>query len=296
MTTPRSPEGEMVDIMELDLEIEELRLGSSRSGDRALSLLLELRDDVDQRVATLLGENHYAQEALERLVAAPAPRRRRHHRLAVVPIAAALVLASTGAAAALSGSPHAPLYPLHQLIFGATTSSDGQISLDLATAQNLLDQAAAKPYASRAGDLAQARILLADARRLLSSAGAHAPRLSIQLAAELARLAQLAKPPATGGTLPSPSPLPTPEDDGSSAPPESATSEDSTVEVAPAGGESEAPEAPEAPARAANPPAAEAPEPVPSAAASQPSGRQNDDPAGSDSEAPESKGTTSTDR
>jgi hypothetical protein len=292
MTTPRSPEGEMVDIMDLDREIEGLRLGTRVCADRGLSLLAQLRDDIDQRAATLLGEDRYGQVESTRLVEAVVPRRRRRHRLAVVPIAGALVLASTGAAAALSGSPHAPLYPLHRLIFGTTASSAGQISRDLATAQLLLNHAAAQPYASRTGDLARARTLLADAQRLLPEAGSDRGQLSIKVSAALARLAQLENPPPAAVT-PSPAPRPTPAGAQPPAAPEASSGESDSSGVTPAGGESETPEGVAAGVPA---PATEAPDAAPSTAPTHVSGWKNDRPAGGESEAPETAEPSGTDR
>ena len=247
MTTPRSPEGEMVDIMDLDREIETLRVGGGgRSSDDGLSLLLELRDDVDQRAATLLGQRDIASAARPVSPATTSTRRRRRHRLAVIPVAGALVLASTGAAAALSGSPHAPLYPLHRLIFGAAPSSDRQLARDLAEAQKLLDQAAAEPYAARAGALSQARVVLVTARSLLPMATART-RFSLELSAAFSRLAALETPPTTGGI----SPLPTAPTPPAAEPPsgsegpvasESANAESETSGVAPGAVESDAPE------------------------------------------------------
>ncbi len=281
----------MDDIMVLDREIEGLRLGSGRSTDPGLALLLEFRDDVDERAAGLLGRLDDEQDEWPQPpAAAPAPRRRRHHRLAVVPIAGALVLASTGAAAALSGSPHAPLYELHQLIFGTTSSSSAQVDRDLTEAQVLEDRAGARPFAGRADDLAQVRILLAEAQSLLPRAGSDRGPLSIRLSVELARLAQLEKPPVTGGTGPSPAPLPTQRDEESPSAPDASNGESEAPGVAPGGGESEAPES-VAPAGTA--PVAEAPESAPSPTPTHVTEWRNDQPTSSESETPETRPSSS---
>jgi hypothetical protein len=216
MTFPRCPEeGELVDLMAVDQEIEALRTGVRVSDDPLLRLLIDLRDDVDSRTAALVGERGFDESAAmldhagpapEAWIPAPAaPRRWRHQRLVVVPIAGALVVGSTGAAAALSRSPNAPLYPLHQLIFGSAPSSDGQITRDLSAAQQLLDLAATQPLQRRAGSLGQARILLFTARTLLPMASSDSvrTRLSHGIDAALARATALATPPAP---LPLPSP------------------------------------------------------------------------------------------
>lgn len=271
----------MVDIMDLDREIETLRVGGGgRSSDDGLSLLLELRDDVDQRAATLLGQRDIASAARPVSPATTSTRRRRRHRLAVIPVAGALVLASTGAAAALSGSPHAPLYPLHRLIFGAAPSSDRQLARDLAEAQNLLDQAAAEPYAARAGALSQARVVLVTARSLLPMATART-RFSLELSAAFSRLAALETPPTTGGISPLPSPVttPVPKPQADSEGPtqtESASSETESPGIAPTGGESES-VAPTATTRVS-----EAPEVVNSSATHQ-AEREGSDPRGTES-------------
>ncbi len=264
MTTPRSPEGELLDIMELDREIEALRVGGDPAGDDGLSLLLGLRVEVDRRAAMLLGRHDPVREPQPPCPASASPRRRRRHRLAVIPVAGALVLASTGAAAALSSSPHAPLYPLHQLIFGAAPNSDQQVGRDLAQAQILLNKAAAEPYAARAGELARARALLVQVRSLLPMATSRT-RFSHQLSAALARLGALERPPVTRETQPLPLPVPTPPlpepqvGGEGTAEPEPAPAEAESSGLAPTGGESEAPETrtpaaiapvPEAPERA----------------------------------------------
>jgi hypothetical protein len=252
MTTPRSPEGEILDIMELDQEIEQLRLGPGGCDDDALALLLDLRDEVDERAAALLGQHDALTESslvpVASLVSA-ASRRRLRHRLAVLPASAALVLASTGVAAALSNSPHEPLYPLHRLIFGSgLPSSAANVEQDLAAAQVLLDQAAAEPYASRGSALGQAHVWLSDAQRLLPQAGSQTQTLSIRLTAELALLTKLEKPPSAVGRVPAPTPS---EDPGDAATAPSDGGGDGTVESAQpsAGGEAEAPETSVAPAQ-----------------------------------------------
>ncbi len=64
MTTPRSPQGEMVDIMDLDQEIDALLRGHGAPTDEGLGLLLELRDSVELRAAGLLGDRERASPGL----------------------------------------------------------------------------------------------------------------------------------------------------------------------------------------------------------------------------------------
>ncbi len=304
MTTPRMPEGEMVDIMDLDREIEALRLSvvhTARPDDDALALLLELRDDVDDRAVALL-ESH-DDEPAGLLVPIPATRpRRRHYRWAVVPAAGALVLASTGVAAALSGSPTAPLYPLHRLIFGNGTSNDpATITADLDAAQKLLNRAAGQRYADRADALSQARTLLVDARRRLPMAGPQGPALSMRLSAELALLKRLETPPIARGTEPTQAPT----SGGASVSPEPESSEGTagdvegssagggsdqegvTAAAARTGGDSEGTETGSAPVANHSPESEPSESPAPTPVATRSGWRESDDPAGSESQAPE---------
>lgn len=281
MTTPRSPEGEMVDIMDLDREIEALRCGLGSSADEGLAVLLDLRDEVDLRAADLLGERDVIRQLPAKRPPATTTRRRRH-RLAVIPAAAALVLASTGAAAAFSGSPHAPFYPLHRLIFGPAPGSDRQLGRDLAEAQILLNRAAGQPYSARAGALAQARLVLAQAQSLLPMAKART-QFSLELAAALARLRALETPPTTGKLGPLPSAPATlapdpPEPSEATASPESANGEGESSGLAPGVAESETASI----SPAGNEPTGESPEAVKSPATQTVRG-QNDDPARSGS-------------
>ena len=284
----------MVDIMELDREIEALRMRYRPiCRRRALACCWNCATTSTgaPRPCSANVTSHPARPA-ERS-AATSTRRRRHHRLAVIPVAGALVLASTGAAAALSGSPHAPLYPLHRLVFGAAPSSDRQLGRDLAEAQMLLNRAAAEPYAARAGALSQARLVLAQAQDLLPRATSRT-QFSLQLSAALARLAALETPPTTGGTLPLPTPLPSllpkPQADSEgTTQPESANSDTESSGLAPRGGESEAPESAAPPATS---PAGKAPEAVDSAATHQAHGESDDSP-GTESGSPGSDPTDS---
>ncbi len=191
-------------------------------------MLLELRDDVDDRAAALLESHEDEPAGLMVPVPATRPHRRRHYRWAVIPAAGALVLASTGVAAALSGSPTAPLYPLHRLIFGNATPNDAAtITADLDAAQKLLNRAAGQRYADRADALSQARTLLVDARRRLPMAGTQGPTLSMRLSAELALLKRLETPPVAGGTQPSQAP----PSGGASVSPEPDSSEGTAGDV-----------------------------------------------------------------
>ncbi len=121
-------------VLQLDDDVEALRTGRSLDADRTLLALQSLRDDVDARVALLVGagalEADRGTEAdwplpppVSATVATEAGRQgsagRRRLRLAVAPVAAALVIGSTGVAAALSSSPDATFYPLHQFVFGS---------------------------------------------------------------------------------------------------------------------------------------------------------------------------------
>jgi hypothetical protein len=292
MTTPRTPEGELLDIMELDREIEGLRLGDLQPAERedgALALLLDFRQEIGERAAAILDSHEHEPDARLLPIAALSPRRRRRHRWAVIPAAGALVLASTGAAAALSGAPSAPLYPLHRLIFGhATSSSSAKVIDDLHAAGRLLDQAAAEPYADRAGALSQARVLLSQARLLLPLAGEQAPELSIRVSKEFARLTRLETPPGSSGILPVPAPThaaEAPPEDGSNPLGTSAgaetdggtSSEGAGQSVEPATGESEAPQTGAAVTNPAGSDPAET-SPVPAATHS-PWGGEGGDPA-----------------
>jgi hypothetical protein len=167
-----------------------------------------LRDDIDRRAATLLGQLGN-DEAATLLGSALTPQRgrpsglgpvrarrnARRRRLVVIPLAGALVLGSTGVAAALSGSRGETLYPLHRAIFGAARSSDGQISRDVAEAGTLLDHAAGLPFGQRGATLIQARLVLVAAQELLPSVSSSdvRARLSNDIAAGLLRAARLAQ-------------------------------------------------------------------------------------------------------
>jgi hypothetical protein len=295
MTTPRVPEGELLDIMELDRAIEGLRLSDPQPAepeDGALALLLDFRQEIGERSDAILDSRENDPDALLP-IPTTSPRPRRRHRWAVIPAAGALVLASTGAAAALSGAPSAPLYPLHRLIFGhATTSSSAKVIDDLRAAGQLLDQAAAEPYANRAGALSQARVLLSQARLLLPLAGTQTSELSMRVSKEFARLARLEAPPGSSGILPTPAPAHSaeaPTDDGSNQPgsslggeTESSTStEGAGQSVEPATGESEAPETV---TTSSIPVGSEPAESPPAPVATHSSWGGNDDPAGSESD------------
>ena len=132
----------------------------------------------------------------------PLPRRRRHHRLAVVPIAGALVLASTGAAAALSGSPHAPLYdaaPAHLRVHLEQQRPGRSRSRPRRRSWRTTPGRARTPAAPMT--LAQARGSCSPTPNACCPGPARRPRtLSIRLSAELARLTQLEKPTVTSGS------------------------------------------------------------------------------------------------
>jgi hypothetical protein len=297
----------MVDIMDLDREIEALRLGKLQAApqDGALAILLQFREDVDERAVALLeSRDDEDPDGLPLPPAAPFRRRGRHHRWVIIPVAGALLVASTGAAAALSGSPSAPLYPLHRLIFGnATSSSAPAIVRDLDAAQTLLDQASAEPYTGRAAALGQARTLLSDAHRLLPLAGSDAPLLSMRLSAELARLRQLEMPPPLGGTLPTTPPAP----GGSESPaaPAAGSSdeasgggtaeEDAATRTNPPSGESEGSETGGVPV-VGQPVEAEPSDPAPTPVTTRSAWHESDDPPGSEWQSPEPRASGSTDR
>ncbi len=214
MTTSHFPDDSaLAEILDLDQDIELLRLGVGSAADPALQILVDLRDDVDRRTAALLGWRDLDDSAS--LLGDPndpddpddtslpattaiSPRRWNHRRLAVLPVAGALVLASTGAAAALSSSRQSPLFPLHQLIFGPAPTSDGQITRDLVAANGLLARADAQPYSSRGLQLNQARFLLLSANGLLPQASSSAARSRFagQIAAATAHIKRLAAQPA----------------------------------------------------------------------------------------------------
>ena len=214
-------------IAQLDETIERLRLGfagpEETLDEPVLGLLIDLRDDIDDRVGALLGfmgaEEFTAQ--LEARLTAPQPtepsgptaaalvRRTARHRLAVLPVAAALVLGSTGVAAAFSSSPHTPLYPLHTLLFGKAPGVETQIRRDLTAAETLLDSAAAEPVAHRTPHLTQARSQLSVAQTLLADVRSPATRfqLAATISADLQRATQLALSRPQAPTAPSPSTL-----------------------------------------------------------------------------------------
>ncbi len=226
MTRPRTPGGgELADVMDLDAEIELLRSGSGRSQDPVLTLIVSLRDDIDSRTALLLGQAEQVDIGVLP-GSAPTPERspsgrsrdtehaatrrlRRRRRLAVIPAVGILVLGSTGVAAALSGSRQAPLYPLHQLIFGVAPNMDAQITRDLADAGKLLDRAATLRFDQRGGSLTKARVILSAAQGLLPlvSSSTARTRFSHQIAVAELRIRQLAQPPAPNARpMPSPGP------------------------------------------------------------------------------------------
>lgn len=241
MTRPRTPEGgELADVMDLDAEIELLRSGSGRSQDPVLTLIVSLRDDIDSRAALLLGQAELVDIGVlpgsastrerspslrSRDTEQAATRRlRRRRRLAVIPAVGILVLGSTGVAAALSGSRQAPLYPLHQLIFGAVPSLDAQIARDLADAAALLDRAATVRFDQRRAWLTKAGVILSQAQSLLPSVSSSTvrTRFSHEIAAAELRVRQLAQPPA-----PIARPMPSPS---LSAPPSPAAAPSSAVD------------------------------------------------------------------
>lgn len=222
MTGPeRYDRSELAEVLAVDEQIDELRAGASPADDELLQMLGALRDDIDRDTAVILGRDDTVAwpfgpglppERHETATSSVGRRRRRLSRqLLAPPAAAVLVLGSTGVAAALSGSPTAPLNPLHRLIFGTAPTSDPQLKRDLADAGRLLEQASMHGGGQRANDLSQVSVLMSAARMLLPHASSAQARaefiLEINAAQARARALATIAPPAPASPTPSAAPL-----------------------------------------------------------------------------------------
>lgn len=166
-----------IEIVALDAALDSLaRRDRVESGD-ALAALAGFARAIDERATALetagtpTGRPRRPQGSMSSRTRRPVtPRhagrpRRARRRLLAIPLLACVVLAI---AIPLSASPHAPLYPLHHLLFQQDQPSAAESARrHLANARQALDLATASTGTARVGHLADAKRSLADARRLL---------------------------------------------------------------------------------------------------------------------------------